>query len=130
MRTKLLILPTLAVVALSVGACGDDTGKRFADDVNKIQTVAANRINSSIATDTPDEVTKVASAQFQLAATKMAALKAPEGAADERDAIVNTLHAASITMSKQDTNPQGLLRYMSATAAQVAAEIKDANQAF
>lgn len=129
MSPKLLILPALAAVALSVSACNDE-GKRFADDMNKIQTTAANRINSSIATDTPVEVAKVASAQFGTAATRMAALKAPEGADDERDAIVNTLRVASITIVKKGTNPQGLLSYMNATAAQVAAEIKDLNQAF
>lgn len=124
---KLVLIPILALLLAACG--GEDKGKRFADDVNTIQTQAANRINASLASGNEDQIRRVASAEFNRAATRIANLKKlPEGAGDERDALVDTLRAGAQAAAQAD-GAAGV-RSLSATAAQVSEEIKDLNGAF
>lgn len=123
---KLLTIPAL-VAALALTACGDDTGKRFADGMNHEQNEAAEAINAKVATGSTAEIRKVAAAEFGEAADDILKLKAPEGVTDERDALIRTLRQASnVLASDKKINPA----YLDGIARQVAEQTKDLNRAF
>lgn len=124
---KLFIIP-LAALALSLAACGGPSvNEKFADDVNRIQTQAANKINATLASGDDKALRETAAAEFNVSASRISALKVESGAKDERDALVSTLRSGATAVSQAEGDDGA--RALNATAAQISQEIKDLNSA-
>lgn len=124
---RFIILPIL-ILCLALAACGgDDTGKKFASDVNTIQTDTSNTINAQAASGHLNA--GVVATSVDQAANRIAALKAPKNAASARTSLVGTLHSFAAAL-RNNSEPTALKNSTDAYAAQVSEEIKSLNRSF
>lgn len=124
---RIIILPIL-ILALSLAACGgDDTGKKFAADVNTIQTTVADTVNNQAASGhlNAGEIASVVNS----AANKIATLKAPKNAEGPRTSLVRSLHSYADTLGN-NPDPASFKTATQTYSRLVSEEIKTLNRSF